>query len=75
MSVSPGRLDDAYSLRWNLDYVKTSISLVSVGLRNFVPIIISTVPYLVILAAFGGFVLWNDGVVLGKSCSPGSVDV
>ncbi|GIJ98613.1 glucosyltransferase [Aspergillus viridinutans] len=47
------------------DYIKTSISLASVGLRNLFPVIGSIVPYLVILAAFGGFVLWNNGVVLG----------
>jgi alpha-1,2-glucosyltransferase len=38
-------------------------------------VILSVLPYLVILAAFGGFVLWNNGVVLGKSCRPGFVDV
>jgi alpha-1,2-glucosyltransferase len=58
-----------------LDYIKTSISLVSVALRNVVPVIVSVVPYLVILAAFGGFVIWNNGVVLGKSCRLGFVDV
>lgn len=30
---------------------------------------LSLIPYLLILAAFGGFVAWNNGVVLGKSYS------
>ena len=50
----------------DLDYFKTSLSLFTTGLKNFFPILVSVIPHLIILAAFGGFVLWNGGVVLGK---------
>ncbi|KAL4807085.1 phospholipase D/nuclease [Aspergillus unguis] len=47
------------------DYFKTAISLCSVALNNLGSVIPSLIPYLLILAAFGGFVLWNGSVVLG----------
>ncbi|PYH45156.1 phospholipase D/nuclease [Aspergillus saccharolyticus JOP 1030-1] len=47
------------------DYFKTSISLLSVALSNLGTVISTAIPYLLILAGFGAFVLWNDGVVLG----------
>ncbi|KAL4880432.1 tyrosyl-DNA phosphodiesterase-domain-containing protein [Aspergillus karnatakaensis] len=47
------------------DYFKTAISLCSVTLNNLESVITSLIPYLLILAAFGGFVLWNGSVVLG----------
>ncbi|OJJ58516.1 hypothetical protein ASPSYDRAFT_89258 [Aspergillus sydowii CBS 593.65] len=47
------------------DYFKTAASLCSVALNNLPSVVISLVPYLLILAAFGGFVLWNGSVVLG----------
>ncbi|KAL2815698.1 phospholipase D/nuclease [Aspergillus granulosus] len=47
------------------DYLKTAISLCSVALNNLGSVISSLVPYLIILAAFGTFVLWNGSVVLG----------
>ncbi|KAF9893844.1 hypothetical protein FE257_010014 [Aspergillus nanangensis] len=47
------------------DYFKTAISLGAAVLGNLGQIIVSLMPYLAILAAFGGFVLWNNGVVLG----------
>ncbi|KAI9934727.1 glucosyltransferase [Aspergillus wentii] len=47
------------------DYFKASVSLATTGLKNTFPILVSVIPYLTILAAFGGFVLWNNGVVLG----------
>ncbi|KAL3474915.1 tyrosyl-DNA phosphodiesterase-domain-containing protein [Aspergillus californicus] len=47
------------------DYLKTVISLGSVALNNLGLVFTSLVPYLVILAAFGGFVFWNGSVVLG----------
>jgi alpha-1,2-glucosyltransferase len=31
----------------------------------------SFVPYTLVLAAFGGFVVWNGGIVLGKSAVNG----
>lgn len=49
-----------------LDYFKTALSLCSAVLGNLGQVAISSIPYVVILAAFGGFVLWNNGVVLGK---------
>ncbi|KAI9368255.1 tyrosyl-DNA phosphodiesterase-domain-containing protein [Aspergillus egyptiacus] len=47
------------------DYLKTAISLCSVALNNLGSVLTSLFPYLFILAAFGGFVLWNGSVVLG----------
>ncbi|PYI08170.1 phospholipase D/nuclease [Aspergillus sclerotiicarbonarius CBS 121057] len=47
------------------DYFKTAVSLVLVAVNNLGSVISSAVPYLIILAGFGGFVLWNGGVVLG----------
>jgi alpha-1,2-glucosyltransferase len=48
-----------------LDYVKTAISLATVGLKKPFPILASLVPHFIVLGAFGAFVLWNNGVVLG----------
>ncbi|KAL4778334.1 Dol-P-Glc:Glc(2)Man(9)GlcNAc(2)-PP-Dol alpha-1,2-glucosyltransferase [Aspergillus varians] len=56
----PITLDASFS-----DYFKTAISLCVVSLNNLGFVIKSLVPYLFILAAFGGFVLWNGSVVLG----------
>ncbi|OGM43164.1 hypothetical protein ABOM_008844 [Aspergillus bombycis] len=47
------------------DYFKTAVSLCTAALGNLGQVVISSIPYVVILAAFGGFVLWNNGVVLG----------
>ncbi|OJJ46737.1 hypothetical protein ASPZODRAFT_159535 [Penicilliopsis zonata CBS 506.65] len=48
-----------------MDYVKASISLAIQGLKNIGAVLVSLFPYIIILAAFGIFVLWNNGVVLG----------
>lgn len=48
-----------------LDYFKTSISLLTVAVGNLGTVISTSIPYLLILAGFGAFVFWNDGVVLG----------
>lgn len=58
----PGMVTDGW-----IDYFKTAVSLATTGLRNITSVAISVIPHITILAAFGGFVLWNDGVVLGKS--------
>ncbi|CAG7968117.1 unnamed protein product [Penicillium olsonii] len=47
------------------DYVKTAVSLATVALRRPFALLASVVPHLVVLGAFGAFVLWNNGVVLG----------
>ncbi|PYH83405.1 alpha-1,2 glucosyltransferase alg10 [Aspergillus uvarum CBS 121591] len=47
------------------DYFKTSISLVTIAVGNLGTVISTSIPYLLILAGFGAFVFWNDGVVLG----------
>ncbi|KAJ5618232.1 Dol-P-Glc:Glc(2)Man(9)GlcNAc(2)-PP-Dol alpha-1-2-glucosyltransferase [Penicillium herquei] len=47
------------------DYFKTAISFATVSLRNPFAVLIPMIPHLIILAAFGAFVFWNDGVVLG----------
>lgn len=50
----------------NLDYFKTAVSLATTALSNLPRVFVSVTPHVLILAAFGGFVLWNNGVVLGK---------
>lgn len=55
----------------NVDYFKTSVSLATTALNNLPRILVSVVPHILILAAFGGFILWNNGVVLGKSLQRG----
>ncbi|KAJ5816229.1 Glycosyltransferase ALG10 [Penicillium robsamsonii] len=47
------------------DYFKTAISLATVGLRQPFSLLVSLIPHIIVLAAFGAFVLWNNGVVLG----------
>ncbi|GLI81539.1 glucosyltransferase [Penicillium ochrochloron] len=47
------------------DYLKTGISLATASLMNPFSIVASVIPHIIILGAFGAFVLWNDGVVLG----------
>ncbi|KAJ5666854.1 Dol-P-Glc:Glc(2)Man(9)GlcNAc(2)-PP-Dol alpha-1-2-glucosyltransferase [Penicillium macrosclerotiorum] len=47
------------------DYVKTGISFAAASLKNPFLVIGSIIPHLIILGAFGAFVIWNDGVVLG----------
>ncbi|KAJ5176003.1 Dol-P-Glc:Glc(2)Man(9)GlcNAc(2)-PP-Dol alpha-1-2-glucosyltransferase [Penicillium canariense] len=47
------------------DYVKTGVSLAIASLKNPFLIVTSVIPHIVILGAFGAFVLWNNGVVLG----------
>ncbi|EPS28133.1 putative Dol-P-Glc: Glc2Man9GlcNAc2-PP-Dol alpha-1,2-glucosyltransferase [Penicillium oxalicum 114-2] len=47
------------------DYFKTGISFVAVATKTPISTVASIFPHLVILAAFGAFVVWNDGVVLG----------
>ncbi|PWY73617.1 alpha-1,2 glucosyltransferase alg10 [Aspergillus heteromorphus CBS 117.55] len=47
------------------DYFKTAVSLVMVAVNNLGTVMGSAIPYLLILAGFGAFVVWNDGVVLG----------
>lgn len=51
------------------DYFLTALSLVIVSLRNPIRTIQALLPHLFILAAFGAFVWWNGGVVLGKYLS------
>ncbi|KAH8424597.1 dolichyl-P-Glc:Glc(2)Man(9)GlcNAc(2)-PP-dolichol alpha-1,2- glucosyltransferase [Aspergillus melleus] len=47
------------------DYFQTAFSLGIAVLRNLGRIIVAAIPYAIVLAAFGGFVVWNDGVALG----------
>lgn len=48
------------------DYLKTAISLAIGTAANLNAVLASLIPYVFFLTAFGGFVLWNGGVVLGK---------
>ncbi|KAH7389490.1 alpha-2-glucosyltransferase Alg10 [Phaeosphaeria sp. MPI-PUGE-AT-0046c] len=47
------------------DYVFLPISLALAALRTPLLVLRVTVPYLILLALFAGFVLWNGSVVLG----------
>ncbi|MCJ1380173.1 glucosyltransferase [Xylographa soralifera] len=47
------------------DYIKTGVSLIVASLANMQRLALPLIPYLSLLVGFGGFVLWNGGVVLG----------
>uniref|UniRef100_A0A093XS45 Dol-P-Glc:Glc(2)Man(9)GlcNAc(2)-PP-Dol alpha-1,2-glucosyltransferase n=1 Tax=Talaromyces marneffei PM1 TaxID=1077442 RepID=A0A093XS45_TALMA len=47
------------------DYLKTGLSLGCAALSELPLVVASIIPHLIILGAFGAFVLWNGGVVLG----------
>ncbi|KAJ6172348.1 Dol-P-Glc:Glc(2)Man(9)GlcNAc(2)-PP-Dol alpha-1-2-glucosyltransferase [Penicillium chermesinum] len=47
------------------DYFKVAVSLAVAALKNTVPVLVSILPHILILAVFGAFVIWNNGVVLG----------
>ncbi|KAJ5599308.1 Dol-P-Glc:Glc(2)Man(9)GlcNAc(2)-PP-Dol alpha-1-2-glucosyltransferase [Penicillium hetheringtonii] len=47
------------------DYFKTALSFAAASIRNPFSIVASIIPHIIILGAFGGFVIWNEGVVLG----------
>lgn len=48
-----------------LDYLKSALSIVIASLSLLQTVISSLIPQLILLSAFGAFVLWNRGVVLG----------
>lgn len=48
------------------DYVKTALSIVTASVGAFRILLPYLKPYIMLLGAFGYFVLWNGGVVLGK---------
>ncbi|RDI82298.1 hypothetical protein Vi05172_g7738 [Venturia inaequalis] len=50
---------------WIEDYMKTIVSIVIVAFANLSRLVRPLVPCISLLAAFGGFVFWNGGVVLG----------
>lgn len=52
-----------------VDYFKTSVSLAAASLKNASSVIASVVSHLLVLAGFGAFMAWNNGVVLGKLIS------
>ncbi|KAL1885685.1 glucosyltransferase [Paecilomyces lecythidis] len=47
------------------DFFKTAVSLAITVLTNLPQVVLSVIPHLIILAAFGTFVWWNGSVVLG----------
>lgn len=49
----------------SLDYLKSALSIIIASLFLLQTVISSLIPQLIFLSAFGGFVLWNRGVVLG----------
>ena len=46
--------------------MKTSLSLIFVGVRNLRAVVGTVILHLLVLAGFGAFVAWNNGVVLGE---------
>lgn len=59
-------VDFGFMLTIFLDFFKTALSLITTVLANLPRVILSVIPHLIILAAFGAFVWWNGSVVLGK---------
>jgi len=52
----------------------SGVSLVIAVLFNFRLVLRVLPPYLLLLAAFASFVMWNGGVVMGTSASSSSID-
>lgn len=50
----------------NIDYFESVLSTILVAASNPQKVVLILWPYLSLLAAFGAFVAWNGGVVLGK---------
>lgn len=50
-----------------LDYPKSGLSIAIAGFSSLGTVLGSLVPHLFLLGAFGAFVIWNQGVVLGIS--------
>ena len=48
------------------DYVKSALSIVVASLSDPRMVVRVLWPYLTLLGAFGSFIIWNGGVVLGK---------
>lgn len=48
------------------DYFKAAVSFAATSLKNPFSVVASVIPHIMILGAFGAFVSWNNGVVLGK---------
>lgn len=59
--------DPSVEEAWIEDYMKTIVSIVFVAVGNLSKLVRPLVPCIFLLGAFGGFVFWNGGVVLGKS--------
>jgi alpha-1,2-glucosyltransferase len=53
-----------------LDYILLVLSTGLVALKQPFLVLRAIMPYLVLIALFGGFVAWNGGVVLGMVTSP-----
>ena len=51
------------------DYLKCILSIGMAILSQFRNLIVPVLPYVALLGAFGAFVVWNGGVVLGTSHS------
>ncbi|MCJ1353183.1 MAG: glucosyltransferase [Icmadophila ericetorum] len=47
------------------DYLKCGVSILSASLANLQLVLNALTPYILLLACFAGFVIWNGGVVLG----------
>jgi len=49
----------------SVDYPLTAMSIAIASLSRFSRVVTRLLPYVIMLAAFGGFIVWNGGVVLG----------
>lgn len=48
------------------DYLRVPLSLVLAATRSWKLVFFAVTPYVLLVFAFGGFVVWNGGVVLGR---------
>lgn len=53
------------SQAWFEDYLKSGLSIAIAGFSSLGTVLGSLIPHLFLLGAFGLFVIWNQGVVLG----------
>lgn len=48
------------------DYLRVPLSLGLAAMRSWKLVLFAVTPYVLLVVTFGGFVVWNGGVVLGK---------
>lgn len=48
-----------------IDYAQTAFSILLAALKTLQAVVVTVLPYMILIAAFASFVVWNGGVVLG----------